>query len=94
MNLLKLIVIISLLTSLSFAQIIIGKVKVKGNSPNTSIIIEEDGTGKNYKVANPQDFNLLYIQNAKLKIEAKIIQKAAGPGFPAVIKIISIQTNK
>jgi len=72
---------------------IVGKIKVKGSSPHTYLVIEDINNSKNYKISNPQDFNLINRQNETLKIEGKVIKKAIGPGFPSVVEVIEIKDN-
>ena len=81
----------SLIVSTLNALTIIGKVKVKGSSPHTHTVIEELKSKKNYQVENCDEFNLINLQNKTLTIKAKIIKKSVGPGFPAVIKVISVK---
>ena len=75
------------------AMEIVGKIKVKGSSPHTYLVIEDINNSKSYQISNPQDFNLINRQNETLKIEAKVRKEAIGPGFPSVIKVIEIKEN-
>jgi hypothetical protein len=70
---------------------LIGKIKVKGSSPHTYLVIEDNTTHKNYTISNAKDFNLTNRQNETLKIEAKVIKKAIGPGFPTVIEVVEVK---
>ena len=81
----------SLMVSTLNAFTIIGKVKVKGSSPHTHVVIEDLKSKKDYRVENCDEFNLINLQNKTLTIEAKLIKKAIGPGFPATIKVISVK---
>ncbi len=93
MKLLKASLAIILLNGYLNAMEIIGKVKVKGSSPHTYLVIEDIKTHKNYAISNAKDFSLINRQNETLKFEVKVIKKAVGPGFPAVVEIIYINTQ-
>jgi len=47
-----------------------------------------------FKISNPQDFGLQKLQNRRVKAKVTILKKAAGPGFPTVVKIVSIQKKQ
>jgi hypothetical protein len=67
-----------------------GKIFLKGSTPHTYVVIEDQKHHKNYKIENANHFNLLKKQNQSIKIKAKFLKKAIAPGFPAVIKIVEI----
>jgi len=67
-----------------------GKIFVKGSAPHTYLVIEESNTHKAYKITNGKDFNLMQKQKQTIRIKAKPIKDAIGPGFPAEIEIISV----
>ena len=91
---LKLALIVGILSGYISAMEIVGKIKVKGSSPHTYLVIEDNKTHKSYTISNAKDFNLTNRQNEILKVEAKIIKKAVGPGFPAVIEVLEIKESK
>jgi len=62
-----------------------GKVAVYGSAPHSFLAIKDNKNHKYYKIKNSKDFNL---QNRVIKIEAKILKKRIGPGFPAIIRIV------
>jgi hypothetical protein len=66
-----------------------GRLAVKGIGKHTYLAIEEKNSGKIYKIQNAQDFGLFRYQNKKMKLHAKLIKKEIGPGFPAVIRILT-----
>jgi len=68
-----------------------GKIAVKGSGPHTYLVIEDEKTHKDYKIANPKEFNLIDKQNKTVKLKAKVVRKAIGPGFPAEIKVIETE---
>jgi hypothetical protein len=67
-----------------------GVVKYKGTVPHNYLALE-DRSHHIYKIANPQEFHIEKLQNHKVKIKAKLLQKARGIGFPALIKLIEIK---
>jgi hypothetical protein len=67
-----------------------GEIKYKGTIPHNYLAIE-DRSHHIYKIANPQEFHIEKLQNHKVKIKAKLLQKARGIGFPALIKLIEIK---
>jgi hypothetical protein len=90
MRSLKLFALVSLIGINLFGMEIVGKIKVKGTSPHTYLVIEDIATKKSYMVKNQEKFDLINRQNETLKVKAKILQKAIGAGFPAVIEILEI----
>jgi hypothetical protein len=62
-----------------------GGLYMKGSSVHTYLVIEDEISHKNYKIQNPNSFNLNHRQKQKVKLKAKLLKEAVGPGFPAVI---------
>ncbi len=65
-----------------------GKISMKGSTPHTYLAIEDKNTHKEYKISNPNKFDLSNKQNRFVKLKAKLIKKAIGAGFPAVIEVV------
>ena len=68
-----------------------GKIAMKGSMPHTYLVIEDKQSHKDYKIQNSQSFNLMHRQKEIIKIKAKLLKKAVGPGFPAVIEVLEVQ---
>jgi len=68
-----------------------GRVAVKGSSPHTYLSIKDSKSQKSYKIQNQEKFNLMQKQNQIIKVEAILIKKAIGPGFPAVIEVVKVK---
>ncbi len=68
-----------------------GKIALKGSQPHTYLVLEDQKTLKDYKIANSSQFNLINKQNQIVKVEAKLLKKPVGPGFPAVIEVVSVK---
>ncbi len=68
-----------------------GKIAMKGSTPHTYLAIEDKDTHQEYKIINPQSFDLNSKQNQFVKLKAKLIKKAVGPGFPAIIKVVGFK---
>jgi hypothetical protein len=68
-----------------------GTLHLKGSVPHSFLVLEEERTHTNYKVANAKAMGLLRRQNHLIQVKAKLLQKAKGPGFPAVIKVIEVK---
>ena len=67
-----------------------GRVSMKGTSAHTYLSIYDKKSHKSYKIENKKAFNLEKRQNQTLKLEAKLIKEAMGPGFPAVIEVVEV----
>ena len=68
-----------------------GRVSMKGASAHAYLSIYDAKSHKSYKIQNKEAFDLLKRQNQALKLEAKLIKEASGPGFPAVIEVLEIK---
>ena len=68
-----------------------GGLYVKGSAPHSYLVIEDQGSHKSYKIQNPKTFNLEKRQKEIVQLKAKLIQKAIGPGFPAVIEVTEVK---
>ena len=64
---------------------------MKGSVPYSYLVIEDCKSHKDYKIINPASFNLLHQQKEQIRLKAKVIKKAIGPGFPAVIEVTEVQ---
>ncbi len=67
-----------------------GRVKYVGSTPHHYLALE-DTKQHLFKISNPQAFGVDKLQNHKIKAKVQLIKEAVGPGFPAVVKIISIE---
>jgi len=68
-----------------------GRLAVKGSSVHTYLVIEDKKSHKNYKIQNKENFNLMNRQKQTVKIKAKLVKEAIGPGFPAVIEVVEVK---
>ena len=68
-----------------------GKIFLKGSMPHSYLGIKDILSNKEYKIVNKSDFNLQKLQNHTVKIEAKLIKDALGPGFPATIQVLRVE---
>jgi len=68
-----------------------GRLAVKGSSVHTYLVIEDKKSHKNYKIQNKESFNLMNRQKQTVKIKAKLVKEAIGPGFPAVIEVVEVK---
>ncbi|RLD40312.1 MAG: hypothetical protein DRI88_13760 [Bacteroidetes bacterium] len=68
-----------------------GRLAVKGSSIHTYLVIEDQKSHKNYKIQNKESFNLMKRQKQTVKIKAKLVKEAIGPGFPAVIEVVEVK---
>lgn len=67
-----------------------GRLAIKGSSVHTYLTIEDEKNHKYYQIQNRDSFDLDKRQNQTVKVKAKLIKKAVGPGFPAVIEILEV----
>lgn len=67
-----------------------GGLYMKGSSRFSYMVLEDAKTGQNYKIQNPQEFDLTKRQRQKVKVEAVIIEEKRGPR-PVIIKILKIK---
>lgn len=68
-----------------------GKLSVKGSEPHSYLSIKDTQSKKNYKIQNKESFDLMHKQKQTVKIRAKFIKEAVGPGFPAVIRVVEVK---
>ena len=68
-----------------------GRLALKGTSVHTYLVIEDTKSRKSYKIQNQESFDLIKRQNQTVKVKAKLIKKAIGPGFPAVIEVVEVE---
>jgi len=67
-----------------------GRVATKGSAPHSYLSIQDKKTSKIYKISNAKELDLVKNQNQQIKLKAKLLKEAIGPGFPAVIKVIEV----
>ena len=67
-----------------------GRIAMKGSTPNTYLVIEDEGTGKDYQITNPSAFGLSKKQNSIVNIKASLTKDEIGPGFPAQIEVTEV----
>jgi len=70
-----------------------GRIAMKGSATHTYLTIYDQKTHKSYKITNKEAFDLMRKQNQTIKLEAKLIKEAIGPGFPAVIEVTEVKEN-
>jgi len=85
-----LFIILTLGCSTDKSMMVSGYITMKGSAPHTYVVIEDKVNHTEYKIENAKAFNLRYRQKEKLKMKVKLIKEAAGPGFPAVIKVVKM----
>ncbi len=68
-----------------------GRVAMKGSSVHTYLNIKDIKSKKNYKIQNQEQFDLMQKQNQTVKVKVKLIKKAIGPGFPAVVDVLEVK---
>jgi len=68
-----------------------GHIYVKGSSPHTYIVIEDNATHKNYQIINAKDFNLQDKQKQHLKLKAKVIQESSSSLIPTQIEVLEVE---
>ncbi|WP_295420743.1 hypothetical protein [Sulfurovum sp.] len=68
-----------------------GGLYMKGSSPHSYLVIEDQKSHKSYKIQNAKVFNLTQRQKEVVKLKAKLVKKAIGPGFPAVIEVVEVK---
>ena len=69
-------------------MILQGRIAMKGSSRMKYLAIVTHG--QTYKISNPSAFGLSEKQNHTLSLQAKLIKASVGPGFPAVIEVVTI----
>lgn len=67
-----------------------GRVAMKGSARHSYLTIYDQKTHKSYKIQNQKDFDLIHKQNKSIKLEATLVKKASGPGFPATIEVTDV----
>jgi len=70
-----------------------GRIAMKGSATHSYLTIYDQRTHKSYKITNKEAFDLMRKQNQTIKLEAKLIKEAIGPGFPAVIEVTDVKEN-
>jgi len=68
-----------------------GGLYIKGSGPHTYLVIEDQKSHKSYKIQNAKGFNLLKRQKEVVRLKAKLVKKAVGPGFPAVVEVVEVK---
>ncbi len=68
-----------------------GKIAMKGSEPFAYLAIKDSKSRQSYKIQNKESFDLMHKQKQIVKVKAEVVKEAAGPGFPAVIKIVELQ---
>ena len=68
-----------------------GGLYVKGSEPHTYLVIEDQKSHKIYKIQNAKRFKLGQRQKEIVKLKAKLVKKAIGPGFPAVVEVVEVK---
>ena len=73
------------------SMVITGKVHMLGGGRMSRLSITDSTSGISYTIANPSSFALDSKQNQTIQLTAKLLKKAVGPGFPAVVEVLSIK---
>jgi hypothetical protein len=68
-----------------------GRIAMKGASVHTYLVLEDLKSKKSVKIANHEAFNLMQHQNEVLTLKVKLIKKAIGAGFPAVVEVLEVK---
>ena len=68
-----------------------GRLSVKGSFVHTYLNIKDIKSNKSYKIQNQESFDLMQKQNQMVKVKVKLIKKAIGPGFPAVVEVLEVK---
>jgi len=71
-------------------MILEGRIAAKGSAPHSYLSIQDKKTSKTYKILNVKESGLSKKQNQQVKLKAKLLKEAIGPGFPAVIEVIEV----
>ncbi len=88
----KIIFSMTFLVGLVFGDgiLIEGRVSMKGSSIHSYLAIQDHKSQTLYKIENPESFGVHDRQNQTIKIRVKLLKKALGAGYPAVIKIMEV----
>ncbi len=65
-----------------------GTLSVRGGGKMAHLQL--DTPRRSYWIDNPEAFGLQQMQNRRVVVKARLIQKAIGPGFPAKIEVLSL----
>jgi len=68
-----------------------GRIAMKGFSQHTYLTIYDKSSKQSYKIQNKEKFDLMKRQNQTVTLKARLIKKAVGPGFPAVIEVVEVK---
>ena len=68
-----------------------GRLAVKGSSVHTYLNIRDIKSNTSYRIQNQEQFDLMQKQNQTIKVKVKLIKKAIGPGFPAVVEVLEVK---
>ena len=58
---------------------------------NRYLLIEDRKSHRGYKINNPEAFHLEKRQKEIVKLKARLVKKAIGPGFPAEIEVVAVE---
>jgi len=67
-----------------------GKLYKKGSAPHSYLVIEDQQSRQSYQIENAGSFHLNKRQKETVSLRAKLLKKAIGPGFPAVIEVTEV----
>ena len=68
-----------------------GGLYMKGSSPHNYLVIEDQKSHQQYKIRNARVFKLAKKQKQTVTLKVKLVKKAAGPGFPAMVDVVEIK---
>jgi len=66
-----------------------GTLKMRGGGRMAHLEIVTDHG--NYQITNPDAFGLTHKQNQTIRLKARLIKKAVGPGMPAQIEVVALR---
>ena len=66
-----------------------GRVVVTGSAPLVTLVIVVTGRNEQYELVGEQAGPLWDLQQRRVTVRGRIVQQAAGPGFPAQLEVAS-----
>jgi hypothetical protein len=67
-----------------------GKISINGYAQHSYISVKDKISQLTYKLKNGSDFNLTNRQHENIKLKIKVLKKAVGPGFPAIVEVMKV----
>jgi hypothetical protein len=63
---------------------------INGYAQHSYISVKDKISQLTYKLKNGSDFNLTNRQHENIKLKIKVLKKAVGPGFPAIVEVMKV----